>query len=124
MQAAAAYDSAARQIRGDSAICNFPLTAQEEENTARYLDRLAASVRKRRHVSADAEQPPLCLRRLTARQKAKLASSGGLFQETDGKVCVYCRNTKFWFTLNIEPVPTVPKNTSVRLESLEAEDKC
>ena len=87
MQAAAAYDAAARQIRGESAICNFPLTSQEEENTARYLDRLAASVRKRRHVSADAEEPPLCLRRLTARQKAKLASAGGLADNPDGKVC-------------------------------------
>lgn len=86
MQAAAAYDAAARQIRGDSAICNFPLTVQEEENTARYLDRLAASVRKRRHVSADAEEPPLCLRRLTARQKAKLASSRGLADTTEAKV--------------------------------------
>lgn len=74
MQAAAAYDSAARKIRGDAAICNYPVNPQEEANAAKYLDRVAASVRKRRHGGGDDAEPPLCLRRLTARQKSKLAN--------------------------------------------------
>ena len=75
MQAAQAYDRAARSIRGASAICNFPATAQEEQNTAKYLDRVAASVRKRRHGHAEASDVPVCMRRLTARQRARLAAN-------------------------------------------------
>lgn len=74
-EAAAAYDSAARAIRGPGAICNFPSTAQERENTARYAERIAASLRKRRHGRADAGgTDAVSLRRLTARQRARLAS--------------------------------------------------
>lgn len=87
VQAAAAYDSAARKIRGDSAICNFPISPQEEANTAKYLDRMAASVRKRRHGGADDAAPPLCLRRLTARQKSKLASQRERHPESIVPVC-------------------------------------
>eukprot|EP00892_Ulva_mutabilis_P008931 jgi/Ulvmu1/640/UM010_0010.1 len=73
-EAAAAYDSAARKIRGDSAICNYPVNPQEEANSAKYLDRVASSVRKRRHGGGNDAEPPLYMRRLTARQKSKLAN--------------------------------------------------
>eukprot|EP00892_Ulva_mutabilis_P012380 jgi/Ulvmu1/9514/UM053_0002.1 len=76
-EAAAAYDAAARQIRGEAAICNFPVTEREQENADRYLDRVASATRKRRHTSgAEADTPALCHRRLTARQRAKLSSAG------------------------------------------------
>jgi hypothetical protein len=93
LQAAAAYDAAARQIRGDSAICNFPITEKEQENTERYLDRVAASTRKRRHaVGHDCAAPAACLRRLTARQKSRLAGQTGLSvadieAQADAEVC-------------------------------------
>ena len=77
LQAARAYDQAARNIRGDGAICNFPVSEKEQANTARYLDRVAASVRKRRHGQAIGPGSGVCMRRLTARQRAKLKSQGG-----------------------------------------------
>lgn len=78
LQAAAAYDAAARQIRGEAAICNFPVTEKEQQNAERYLDRVASATRKRRHTSGgDADTPALSQRRLTARQRAKLSSAGG-----------------------------------------------
>lgn len=77
LQAAAAYDAAARQIRGEAAICNFPVTEKEQQNAERYLDRVASATRKRRHTTgAEADTPALCQRRLTARQRAKLTSAG------------------------------------------------
>jgi hypothetical protein len=75
MQAAQAYDKAARSIRGANAICNFPANEQEEQNTAKYRNRLATSVRKRRHGHAESSNMPTCMLRLTARQRARLESS-------------------------------------------------
>ena len=74
MQAAAAYDDAARQIRGENAICNFPKTEQEQENAERYLVRVGGS-RKRRTDSAMGGPPANSQRRLTARQLARAASA-------------------------------------------------
>jgi hypothetical protein len=76
MQAAQAYDKAARSIRGSSAICNFPANEQEAQNTAKYLSRLAASAGRCRHNHAESGGMPVCTRRLTVRQRARLESSG------------------------------------------------
>ena len=75
VQAAHAYDAAARSIRGDSAICNFPENEQEAANAHRYHDRMAATQRKRRPGTAAGTAS--AGRRLTARQKAKFGPGDG-----------------------------------------------
>jgi hypothetical protein len=76
VQAAAAYDTAARQIRGENAICNYPQTQQEQQNAEKYLVRIGNNSRKRRNdATTGVGAPASTQRRLTARQMARAASA-------------------------------------------------
>lgn len=88
LQAAIAYDTAARAIKGSSAICNYPETAAERQNTEQYLTRVDTSARKRGRTEAPEMSGLPCAppaRKLTARQRACVATASTVhpFEKTN-----------------------------------------